>query len=185
MSLTAKDIFERATIIPVMTVDDVERAVEVGANLYEQGFEVLEVTLRTPLAIKAIEEMRRRLPQALVGAGTVLNEEQLQQVVAAGAQFAISPGATPALLQAGKTCGIPLIPGVATVSEAMVGIEQGYSEFKLFPAEAVGGVKLLKSIAAPLPDISFCPTGGINEANYKDYLALPNVSCVGGSWIIA
>ncbi|RUO43402.1 bifunctional 4-hydroxy-2-oxoglutarate aldolase/2-dehydro-3-deoxy-phosphogluconate aldolase [Idiomarina aquatica] len=184
MTLTAKDIFARATIIPVMTVDNVESAVELGRKLYKQGFEVLEVTLRTSAAIHAIEEMRRELPHALVGAGTVLNDEQLQSVIAAGAQFAISPGATDALLKAGAAADIPLIPGVATVSEAMNGMQYGYTEFKLFPAEAVGGVKLLKAISAPLADITFCPTGGINEANYKDYLALPNVACVGGSWII-
>ncbi len=182
--MTAKDIFEQATVIPVMTVTDVESAVELGRKLYKQGYEVLEVTLRTTAAIHAIEEMRRELPHALVGAGTVLNKEQLQSVIAADAQFAISPGATNELLKAGAEADIPLIPGVATVSEAMNGMQYGYTEFKLFPAEAVGGIKLLKAISAPLADITFCPTGGINESNYKDYLALPNVSCVGGSWIM-
>ena len=128
--------------------------------------------------------LRRELPDAIVGAGTVTNITQLTQVQTAGAQFAISPGATPALLEAGKGADIPLIPGIATVSELMMGIEYGYDRFKLFPAEAVGGVKLLKSIHGPFPDIRFCPTGGINESNYQDYLALPNVSCVGGSWIM-
>lgn len=182
--MTAKEIFERATVIPVMTVKDVDSAVDLGRKLYKQGFEVLEVTLRTRAAIHAIEEMRRQLPHALIGAGTVLNADQLALVTTAGAQFAISPGATVELLQAGQAGEIPLIPGVATASEVMQGMQLGYNEFKLFPAEAVGGVKLLKALSAPFADITFCPTGGINESNYKDYLALPNVSCVGGSWII-
>lgn len=184
MSHTASDIFSAATIIPVIVIDDISQAVPLGKVLCEQGFKVLEVTLRTAVGVQAIETMRRELPDAIVGAGTVTNPTELEQVQAAGAQFAISPGATPALLKAGKQANIPLIPGVATVSELMQGIEFGYREFKLFPAEAVGGLKLLKSIAGPFPDIRFCPTGGINEANYRDYLALKNVSCVGGSWII-
>ncbi|WP_404402866.1 bifunctional 4-hydroxy-2-oxoglutarate aldolase/2-dehydro-3-deoxy-phosphogluconate aldolase [Idiomarina seosinensis] len=182
--MTAHDIFARATIIPVMTVTDIDSAVSLGRVLYKQGYEVLEVTLRTSAAVHAIEELRRQLPNALIGAGTVLNKKDLQLVTTVGAQFAISPGATPDLLKAGREADIPLIPGVATVSEVMQGIEYGYNEFKLFPAAAIGGVKLLKSIDAPLAGVKFCPTGGINESNYKDYLALPNVSCVGGSWII-
>ncbi|MGM0429855.1 MAG: bifunctional 4-hydroxy-2-oxoglutarate aldolase/2-dehydro-3-deoxy-phosphogluconate aldolase [Pseudomonadota bacterium] len=184
MNYTASDIFSASTIIPVIVVEDISEAVPLGKVLYEQGFKVLEVTLRTPAAMQAIKAMRQEIPEAIVGAGTVTNSKELHQVKVAGAQFAISPGATLALLEAGKNFDIPLIPGIATVSELMQGIELGYRQFKLFPAEAVGGLKLLKSIAGPFPDIRFCPTGGINESNYKDYLALKNVSCVGGSWII-
>ncbi|PWW36948.1 2-keto-3-deoxy-phosphogluconate aldolase [Idiomarina loihiensis] len=184
MNYSASDIFSASTIIPVIVVDDISQAVPLGKVLCEQGFKVLEVTLRTSVALEAIKKMREEIPEALIGAGTVTNPTELKQVQMAGAQFAISPGATPALLEAGKQADIPLIPGVATVSELMQGIELGYQHFKLFPAEAVGGLKLLKSIAGPFPDIRFCPTGGINESNYRDYLALDNVSCVGGSWII-
>ena len=184
MNYSANDILNASSVIPVIVIDDIQQAVPLGRTLCKQGFKVLEVTLRTTAALHAIEEMRRELPDAIVGAGTVTNITQLNQVQTAGAQFAISPGATPALLEAGKGADIPLIPGIATVSELMMGIEYGYDRFKLFPAEAVGGVKLLKSIHGPFPDIRFCPTGGINESNYQDYLALPNVSCVGGSWIM-
>jgi len=184
MNYSASDIFSTATIIPVIVINDIDQAVPLGKTLCEQGFKVLEVTLRTPHALQAIERMNQEIPGAIIGAGTVTNTEEFQQVQKAGAQFAISPGFTASLLEAGSNSDIPLIPGVATVSELMQGMEFGYRQFKLFPAEAVGGVKLLKAIAGPFPDIRFCPTGGINETNYKDYLALDNVSCVGGSWII-
>lgn len=145
---------------------------------------MLEVTLRTPAALEAIKLIAEQVPEAVVGAGTVTNAEQLNAVIAAGAKFAISPGMTRELLQAGKDAGIPLIPGIASISELMEGMGLGYSHFKFFPAEAAGGVKTLKSIYGPFADIRFCPTGGINEQNYREYLSLPNVSCVGGSWIV-
>ncbi len=142
------------------------------------------MTLRTPVALAAIERLREKLPRAVVGAGTVTTPEELKAVKAAGAQFAISPGITSNLLRAGAHGDVPLIPGVATISELMTAKELGYSHLKFFPAEAAGGCAMLKSIAGPFPDIAFCPTGGIHQGNYRDYLALANVSCVGGSWIL-
>ena len=140
--------------------------------------------MRTPVALDAIKLLADQVPEAIVGAGTVTTAAQLEQVIAAGAKFAISPGLTRELLQAGKDAVIPLIPGIASISELMEGTGLGYTHFKFFPAEAAGGVKTLKSIYGPFSDIRFCPTGGINEKNYLEYLALPNVSCVGGSWIV-
>mgnify|MGYP006186568751 FL=1 len=148
------------------------------------GIKVLEVTLRTPVALDAIRLLAQEVPDAIVGAGTVTTAAQLQQVLDAGAKFAISPGLTRELLQAGKESAIPLIPGIASISELMEGTGLGYTHFKFFPAEAAGGVKTLKSIHGPFADIRFCPTGGINEKNFLEYLALPNVRCVGGSWIV-
>ena len=183
MNYSANDILNASSVIPVIVIDDIQQAVPLGRTLCKQGFKVLEVTLRTPAALHAIEEMRREAPDAIVGAGTVTNITQRPNYNGR-CTICDKSGATPALLEAGKGADIPLIPGIATVSELMMGIEYGYDRFKLFPAEAVGGVKLLKSIHGPFPDIRFCPTGGINESNYQDYLALPNVSCVGGSWIM-
>lgn len=185
MVLTAEDIFNSATVIPVIVIDELEQALPLAKALYSEGMRVLEITLRTPVGLQAISELREHMPEdAIIGAGTVTNSQQLQQVIDAGAQFAISPGATPALLQAAQDAPIALIPGVATVSEVMQGIDYGLRHFKLFPAAAIGGIALLKSIAGPFPDVRFCPTGGINKSNYQDYLALDNVACVGGSWVL-
>ncbi len=141
------------------------------------------MTLRTDCALEAIGRIAAEVPEALVGAGTILNEAQLAQAAEAGAQFAITPGATVELLKAGKAGKIPLIPGVASISEVMVGLGLGYTHFKFFPAEASGGVNALKAFSGPLADVRFCPTGGITPSSYKDYLALGNVDCIGGSWI--
>jgi len=185
MALSANDIFNSATVIPVIVINDIEQAMPLAEVLYEQGMRVLEITLRTEYGLEAISLLREKMPaDAIIGAGTVTTESQLQQVSAAGAQFAISPGATPGLLRTALQYDLPLIPGVATVSEVMQGVELGYQNFKLFPAAAVGGIALLKAIAGPFPDVRFCPTGGINSSNYQDYLALDNVACVGGSWVI-
>ena len=147
------------------------------------GIKVLEVTLRTPVALDVIKKIADEVPEAIIGAGTVTNAQQLKQVVEAGAKFAISPGLTEALLEAGKGYDIPLIPGISSISDLMTAKDAGYDHLKFFPAEASGGVKALKSIGGPFPDVTFCPTGGIGPANYNDYLALSNVRCVGGSWV--
>lgn len=177
-------LFEQGPVVPVIVIKDLADAVPMAQALLAGGIRVLEVTLRTPVALDAICLLAEQVPDAIVGAGTVTNAAQLQQVIAAGAKFAISPGLTRELLQAGKEAPIPLIPGIASISELMEGTGLGYSHFKFFPAEAAGGVKTLKSIHGPFADIRFCPTGGINEKNFLEYLALPNVKCVGGSWIV-
>lgn len=182
--MKALDILQRSPVVPVIVIDDLADALPMAKALLAGGVDVLEVTLRTPAALDAIKLLSDELPDALVGAGTVTNPEQLEQVRAAGAKFAISPGITDALLQAGQVSDIPLIPGISTVSELMHAIDFGYSHLKFFPAEAAGGVAMLKAISGPFPQIRFCPTGGISLHNYRDYLALPNVLCVGGSWLV-
>jgi 2-dehydro-3-deoxyphosphogluconate aldolase/(4S)-4-hydroxy-2-oxoglutarate aldolase len=177
-------LFDQGPVVPVIVIKDLADAVPMAKALLAGGIKVLEVTLRTPVALDAIRLLAAEVPDAIVGAGTVTTAVQLQQVVDAGAKFAISPGLTRELLQAGKDAVIPLIPGIASISELMEGTGLGYSHFKFFPAEAAGGVKTLKSIYGPFADIRFCPTGGINEKNFLEYLALPNVKCVGGSWIV-
>ncbi|MBY5991668.1 bifunctional 4-hydroxy-2-oxoglutarate aldolase/2-dehydro-3-deoxy-phosphogluconate aldolase [Ferrimonas balearica] len=176
-------IFGRSKVVPVMVIEKLEHAVPLAKALVAGGIEILEVTLRTDCAIEAIRAIREAVPEALVGAGTVITPEQLEAVIDAGAQFAISPGATKNLLQAGQEAPIALIPGVASVSDAMKALEQGYDHLKFFPAEASGGAKALKAMAGPLAGLTFCPTGGIGPGNYRDYLALGNVACVGGSWV--
>ncbi|MBS6058348.1 MAG: bifunctional 4-hydroxy-2-oxoglutarate aldolase/2-dehydro-3-deoxy-phosphogluconate aldolase [Pantoea sp.] len=148
------------------------------------GVRVLEVTLRTPVAMDALKAIIQEVPDAIVGAGTVINTQQLAEVTAAGAQFVISPGITEPLLQAAVEDTVPLIPGISTVSELMTGMQYGLREFKFFPAEANGGVKALQAIAGPFPQVRFCPTGGISPKNYRDYLALKSVLCIGGSWLV-
>lgn len=171
-------------VIPVLTIDDVAHAVPLARALVAGGLPAIEITLRTKPALAAIEAVAREVEGAIVGAGTVLNREQLRDAQRAGATFAVSPGATPALLEAADVADMGLLPGVATASEAMVAQEAGYRFLKFFPAEASGGIHFLKSIYGPLPDLRFCPTGGIDAAKARDYLALPNVLCVGGSWVV-
>lgn len=177
-------LFAQGPVVPVIVIKELADAVPMAKALLAGGIKVLEVTLRTPVALDAIRLLSQQVPDAIVGAGTVTTPAQLQQCIDAGAKFAISPGLTRELLQAGKDAPIPLIPGIASISELMEGTGLGYSHFKFFPAEAAGGVKTLKSIHGPFADIRFCPTGGINEKNFLEYLALPNVKCVGGSWIV-
>ena len=181
---SAENIFSQGPVVPVLVVEDVETAVPMAKALVEGGIKVLEVTLRTAAAMDVIKVIAQDVPEAIVGAGTVINAEQLEQVQNAGAQFAISPGLTKDLLEAGNAGDIALIPGIASISELMKGIDLGYDHFKFFPAEASGGAKAIKSIGGPFPDVKFCPTGGIGIGNYKQYLALPNVMCVGGSWLV-
>lgn len=181
--LDSSEVFAAGPVVPVLVIENVEDAVPIAEALMAGGIKVLEVTLRTPAAIDVIREIAQKVPEAIVGAGTVTNAQQLKQVTDAGAKFAISPGLTPELLDAGNQGSISLIPGIASISELMIGLDKGYSHFKFFPAEASGGVQALKSIGGPFPGVRFCPTGGINLGNYKDYLSLSNVLCCGGSWL--
>jgi 2-dehydro-3-deoxyphosphogluconate aldolase/(4S)-4-hydroxy-2-oxoglutarate aldolase len=177
-------ILALAPVVPVLTVQSVEDALGQARALVAGGLLAIEVTLRTPPALAAIAAIADQVPGAVVGAGTIVSPQQIDDAVAAGARFLVSPGATPALAQAAVAAPVPFLPGCATVSEAMALRELGFRALKLFPAEAVGGARLLASIAAPLPDLRFCPTGGIDLARAPDYLKLPNVACVGGSWML-
>ncbi|HAT6978198.1 TPA: bifunctional 4-hydroxy-2-oxoglutarate aldolase/2-dehydro-3-deoxy-phosphogluconate aldolase [Legionella pneumophila] len=177
-------VFCASPVIPVIVINELEDAIPLADALFAGGIHVLEVTLRTPVAIKALELLINTFPDELIGAGTVITPGQLHDVVAAGARFAISPGQTRELLIAGQKSGIPLIPGVASVSELMEGLGMGYNHFKFFPAAAAGGIPMLQAISGVFPQVTFCPTGGINSRNYEEYLRLPNVACVGGSWIV-
>lgn len=182
--ISANSILTAGPVVPVIVIDELHQAVPLARALIAGGVRVLEVTLRTSCAVDAIRAIAQEVPEAIVGAGTVTNPEQLKAVTAAGAQFAISPGLTDALLQAAVDGPIPLIPGISTVSELMTGMNYGLDSFKFFPAEANGGVSALKAIAGPFSHIRFCPTGGISLSNYRDYLALSSVLCVGGSWLV-
>lgn len=170
-------------VIPVLAIERVDDAVALGRALVEGGLTVLEVTLRTACALEAVRRLKVALPQASIGVGTVLTPEQYRQSEGVGADFVVTPGTTEALYRYGVSSSVPLLPGVATVSELMTGWEYGYRRFKFFPAAASGGVKALKAFAGPLPAARFCPTGGISLDNAADYLALSNVMCVGGSWL--
>ena len=182
--ISAEEVFSQGPIVPVLIIKKLEHAVPLARALLAGGIRVLEVTLRTPVALDVIAEIAKEVPDAIIGAGTVINQTQLKQVQEAGAQFALSPGMTLDLLKAGNSGRIALIPGIATTSELMQAIDLGYTHFKFFPAEASGGVKALKSIGGPFPTVKFCPTGGIGPSNYQGYLALPNVRCIGGSWLV-
>lgn len=173
-----------APVIPVLTVASVEDGLRQAKALVAGGLRAIEVTLRTPPALAAIRAIAKAMPDAVVGAGTIVSVEQIEEALAAGARFLVSPGAPPALARAAAGSPVPFLPGCATASEAMALRELGFRALKLFPAEAVGGAKLIASLAAPLPDLSFCPTGGIDLAKAPDYLKLPNVPCVGGSWML-
>ncbi len=183
-NLSPAAIFAASPLVPVMVIDDLEQAVPMTQALAAGGITVYEVTLRTPAALQAIKAIREALPDALVGAGTVLNSQQYDAAVDAGAQFVISPGFTTELLQHACQQAVPLIPGVATPSEIMTAYSMGYDHLKFFPAEANGGAPALKAISAPLPQIRFCPTGGISPKNVHEYLALGCVGTVGGSWML-
>ena len=178
-----EEVLRQGPVVPVMVIQKLEQAVPLARALVAGGIRVLEITLRTPVAMEAIRIISREVSGAMVGAGTVTRGEELAAVAEAGAVFAISPGLTVELLDAANQGPIPMIPGIATISELMTGMARGYSHFKFFPAEAAGGVKMVQAIAGPFPQITFCPTGGITLANYRDYLALKNVACIGGSWV--
>lgn len=175
-------ICRKAPIVPVLVVEDVAHAVPLARALVSGGLPALEVTLRTPAALEVIRAMAN-VPGGIVGAGTLRSVEDVHAAKDAGAQFGVSPGATDRLLDAAEEAGLPMLPGAATASEAMRLWERGYRMLKFFPAETSGGAPALKALAAPLPDILFCPTGGVTPQNAAGYLSLPNVVCAGGSWV--
>ena len=181
-SAATREIASRAPIIPVLVLDDAASAAALAHALVAGGLPALEVTLRTPAALDAIRAMAD-VAGGIVGAGTLLSPDDIRAAKDAGARFGVSPGATPRLIAASIEIGLPLLPGAATASEVMALWEQGYDMMKFFPAEAAGGAPALKGIGAPIPQVSFCPTGGITPANAPSYLALPNVICAGGSWV--
>ncbi|MFC0545559.1 bifunctional 4-hydroxy-2-oxoglutarate aldolase/2-dehydro-3-deoxy-phosphogluconate aldolase [Kutzneria chonburiensis] len=180
---TPAELLELSPVMPVVVLDDVAHAVPVAEALLRGGIRVIEVTLRTPAALASIERIATAVPELVVGAGTVTAPEHAKQAVDAGSRFIVTPGSTDALLDAVAATGLPFLPGVSTVGEAMRAAERGCSVLKFFPAEAAGGAAYLKSIYGPLPGLRFCPTGGITVSSAADYLALPNVGCVGGSWL--
>lgn len=170
-------------VMPVMVIDDVEKAVPLAQALVKGGVRSLEITLRTPQALDAIKAISSEVKDAIVGVGTIVTPEQLFAAKEAGAVFAISPGFTPLLAEKAQEAGIGLIPGVSSASDIVSAVNCGLKTLKFFPAEQAGGVKMLKAFHGPFPDITFCPTGGISEDTFTNYLALPNVACVGGSWL--
>lgn len=181
--MTPEEICRLSPVIPVLTIRSVTQAAPLARALYDGGLRALEVTLRTPAALQAISKMRQAVPDAIVGAGTLLTAADVRAAVSAGAQFGVSPGFTESLLDAAEEAGLPMLPGVATPGEAMRALERGLDILKFFPAEGNGGRAVLNAWAAPLPQIRFCPTGGIGPENAGGYLKLPNVLCVGGSWV--
>jgi 2-dehydro-3-deoxyphosphogluconate aldolase/(4S)-4-hydroxy-2-oxoglutarate aldolase len=176
-------LFRQATVVPVLTIERLADAVPLARALVAGGVRVLEVTLRTPVALEAAKAMIAEVPEAVVGIGTILNADDLARAENVGARFGISPGATPDLLKAAAASGLPFAPGIATASELMQALAHGLGLVKFFPAEQSGGIKALRALAGPFPDARFCPTGGIGEANAAAWLAEPNVVAVGGSWL--
>jgi len=182
--LTSLQVMQDAPVIPVIVLNDVAHAVPMARALLAGGIRMLEVTLRTPQALACIEAIARDVPEAVVGAGTVRNRSDAQAASMAGAQFAVSPGYTLAVGQACRDLGLALLPGVATGSEIMMAQEDGFTELKFFPALQAGGAAMLKAWSGPFSDVKFCPTGGVTLQNAAEFLALPNVVCVGGSWLV-
>ncbi len=181
--LSALDVMRDSPVIPVIVLNDVSHAVPMARALFAGGIRMLEVTLRTPQALACIEAIAREVPEAVVGAGTIRSAADAQACAMAGARFAVSPGYTRAVGQACRDAGLPLLPGVATASEVMMAQEDGLTELKFFPAMQAGGAAMLKAWSGPFGDVRFCPTGGVTVANAPELLALPNVVCVGGSWL--
>lgn len=181
--LTAHQVMRDAAVIPVIVLHDVAQAVPLARALVAGGIRMLEVTLRTPVALDCIEAIAREVPQAIAGVGTVRSVADAKAAAQAGARFAVSPGYTSAVGRACRDLGLPLLPGVATGSEIMAAAEDGYTDLKFFPALQAGGAAMLKAWAGPFVETRFCPTGGITPANAREFLALPNVVCVGGSWL--
>jgi 2-dehydro-3-deoxyphosphogluconate aldolase / (4S)-4-hydroxy-2-oxoglutarate aldolase len=176
-------LLRSAVVIPVLTIERFEDAVPLASALVAGGVRVLEVTLRTPVAIEAARAIMAEVPEAIVGIGTILHPDDLARAKMLGASFGISPGATPDLLKAAATSELPFAPGIATASELMQALAHGFNLVKFFPAEQSGGIKALRALAGPFPDVRFCPTGGVGEANAAAWLAEPNVVAVGGSWL--
>lgn len=171
-------------VLPVIVIEDVEHAVPLANALLEGGVRVIEVTLRTSNALRAMESIATALPEVTIGAGTVTVAKDVSRVLNAGARFAVSPGLTPTLASTAKTRGLPLLPGVMTPGEVMRARDTGFRVMKLFPAAQAGGIGMLRALAGPFPELRFCPTGGVDAKNFRDYLALANVTCVGGSWLV-
>lgn len=183
VSTDTSSLLDRTPVIPVVVLHDVAHAVPVAEALVEGGVPVIELTLRTPAALACVEAIAAAVPEILLGVGTVVAPAQAKDALSAGAQFLVSPGTTESLAAAMRETGLPHLPGAATVSEVLRLLELGYEELKFFPAEQSGGAPFLKSLGAPVPQARFCPTGGISAATAASYLALPNVGCVGGSWL--
>jgi 2-dehydro-3-deoxyphosphogluconate aldolase/(4S)-4-hydroxy-2-oxoglutarate aldolase len=181
--MNIRNILALAPVIPVLTIEKIEHAVPLARALCAGGLRVLEVTLRTSAGLPAIEAMRKAVPDAVVGVGTLTKPEDFAASAKAGAQFGVSPGLTAELAHAAQSAGFPLLPGIMTPSELIAGLGWGFTTFKLFPAQQAGGIGMLKAMGGPFPDVVFCPTGGITRTTAPDFLALPNVACVGGSWV--
>lgn len=183
MALTSREILSKAPVVPVLVIEDANDAVPLAKALVAGGLPVLEITLRSAAAEESIKRIIAEVPDAITGAGTVINAKQMERMAEIGCAFAVSPGHTESLLKSAKDTGVPLLPGAGTPSEVMNLIEHGYDILKFFPAEQQGGVSMLKALSGPLPQVSFCPTGGVSLANLADYIALPNIITVGGSWV--
>lgn len=177
------DILRAASVIPVIEIANLERAAKLAEIFQAASLRVVELTLRTPCALEALAAMKTAAPDLIIGMGTVRTERDIERSLEGGASFLVSPGASSALLEALGRSGVPALPGIATASEAMTAAEAGFRSLKFFPAEPAGGIDYLKSLAGPLPDLIFCPTGGISADCAPKYLSLPNVACVGGSWV--
>lgn len=183
-TLTAFAVMQDAPVIPVIVLHDLAHAVPLAKALVAGGIRMLEITLRTPIALEAMTLIAREVPEAVVGAGTVCNVADVDAAKQAGARFAVSPGYTSSIGLHCRQIGLPLLPGVATASEILMAQDDGYRELKFFPAAQAGGIAMLKALSGPFPHLRFCPTGGITIQNAADYLSLPNVVCVGGSWLV-
>lgn len=177
------DLMRLGPVIPVIVIDDLAHAVPLARALVAGGVRVLEVTLRTPVALQAISAIAREVEGAFVGVGTITTPDDFNRAINAGARFGVSPGLTPALIEAARASGLPLLPGVMTPSDVIAARASGFNALKLFPAQQAGGVGMVKALGGPFPGVTFCPTGGITAASAPEYLALPNVACVGGSWL--
>lgn len=182
-ALSMLDIMRLGPVIPVLVIEDLAQAVPLARALVTGGVRVLEVTLRTPVALEAIRTIARKVPEAIIGVGTLTRPQDFKDALDAGAQFGVSPGLTPALIEAARQTGLPLLPGVMTPSDVIAARLAGFQQLKLFPAQQAGGVAMLNALGGPFPEVAFCPTGGVSAENAPDFLALPNVACVGGSWL--
>lgn len=183
VKMTIDDVLALGHVMPVIVIDDADKAVPLAETLLANGIRTIEITLRTPAALDSIAAIADQCPDMVVGAGTILSPELAQASASAGARFVVSPGSTEAVVTGCQDADVPLLPGASTVSEMMTLAEQGFHAIKFFPATAAGGPNFIKSLASPLPHLTFCPTGGITEATAPDWLSLPNVPCLGGSWI--
>ena len=182
MRVSGETLLEMTPIMPIVEIEEVDRAVPLAEALKQGGIDILEVVLRTAASLEAISRIRKEVPDVLVGAGTVTSLDKFHAAVDAGSNFIVTPGLTPAIAQAGADSPLPVLPGVSCATDIMLGQEYGYRAFKFFPAEASGGITALKALAGPFGDAVFCPTGGIGLHNLADYLRLPSVACIGGSW---